>query len=134
MAKSAITDLDRHIGIRLRQLRQQHRISAEKLAEALETTQQQISRYENGNNKLSASQLYCLAEVLSVPLAWFFLGYQPIEPYPSLLEADSGYAAGKSREQLEIISAHWPQLSSREREMVLKLMDTFLVERLHAER
>ena len=129
MVKPAISDLDRHIGKRLRQLRQHHRISAERLAEALLTTQQQISRYENGNNKMSASQLYLLAEVLAVPVSWFFQEYTSHIPVPSILETGPGYDAGRSREQLETLTAHWPQLTPTEREVILKLLDTFLLEK-----
>jgi predicted transcriptional regulator len=57
MAKAAIHGLDRHIGKRLQKLRDELGVSAVKVAEAIGATQQQISRYENGQNKLSASQL-----------------------------------------------------------------------------
>ena len=55
MPKPLVTPIDRHIGDRLKQLRQQEGISAAALAEAIDSTQQQISRYENGQNKLGAA-------------------------------------------------------------------------------
>ena len=75
MAKPLVDDLDRHIGQRLKKLRQQEGVSAQLLAEAIDSTQQQISRYENAHNKLSATQLYRVATALGVPISWFYQDY-----------------------------------------------------------
>ncbi|HEX7762836.1 MAG TPA: helix-turn-helix transcriptional regulator [Cellvibrio sp.] len=72
MAKPAVTALDRQIGQRLKKLRMQADVSAGALAESIGSTQQQISRYENGENKLSASQLYLLSQCLASPSPGFF--------------------------------------------------------------
>lgn len=128
MAKPAVSELDRHIGKRLRKLRQHHKISAEKLADALNTTQQQISRYENGNNKLGASQLYNLANCLNTPVSWFYLDYEPEAPVPVLQETAPVYESGRLQEELDIIATSWSQLNANERSILLKLIDTFLLQ------
>ena len=131
MAKPAVSELDRHIGKRLRKLRQHHKISAEKLADALNTTQQQISRYENGNNKLGASQLYNLANCLNTPISWFYLDYEPDAPVAALQEATPVYETGRVQEELDIIATSWPQLSAGERDILLRLLDTFMLQDRH---
>lgn len=129
MSKSPVCDLDQHIGKRLRKLRQHYKISAEKLADAMDTSQQQISRYENGKNKISATQLYRLAQFLNVPVTWFFLDYSQKTTLPILREAAATYQAGQIQDELEIFQHSWPQLSPKERQVVLNLLDTLLLEK-----
>ena len=47
-------------------------LSQEKLAEAIGLTFQQVQKYECGMNRISAGRLYQLAEILGVPVAYFF--------------------------------------------------------------
>ncbi len=47
-------------------------MSQENLAERLDVTYQQIQRYENGTNKLNVENIQTLAEVLEVPVTFFF--------------------------------------------------------------
>nr|WP_264789685.1 helix-turn-helix transcriptional regulator [Gluconobacter kanchanaburiensis] len=47
-------------------------LSQEKLGEALGLTFQQIQKYERGANRVGASRLYDLAQVLDVPIGFFF--------------------------------------------------------------
>jgi transcriptional regulator with XRE-family HTH domain len=43
-----------------------------KLGEALGVTFQQVQKYENGANRISASRLYQIGRVLDVPVPYFF--------------------------------------------------------------
>ncbi|GBR50844.1 transcriptional regulator [Neokomagataea thailandica NBRC 106555] len=47
-------------------------LSQEKLGEALGVTFQQVQKYERGSNRISASRLFELAEVLDVPVGFFY--------------------------------------------------------------
>ena len=47
-------------------------MSQEKLGELLGITFQQVQKYEKGSNRVSASRLYHVAKVLSVPVQYFF--------------------------------------------------------------
>jgi len=49
-------------------------MSQEKLGEALGLTFQQIQKYERGANRISAGTLYRLAQILDVPVSFFFDG------------------------------------------------------------
>ncbi|RYY01372.1 MAG: XRE family transcriptional regulator [Gammaproteobacteria bacterium] len=128
MAKPVANDIDRQIGLRLKKLRQQEGVSAATLAEAIGSTQQQISRYENAQNKISASQLYLLAQSLSVPLAWFFLDTEAIEPSPLLVSEKSPpqYVRSSVADETATLQAIWPRLNAAQRSATLKLLDSFL--------
>ncbi|ACE85814.1 helix-turn-helix domain-containing protein [Cellvibrio japonicus] len=126
MAKPAVTDLDRQIGLRLKKLRQQADISAVALADAIGSTQQQISRYENGQNKLSAAQLYLLAQSLCVPISWFFLDCDP-DPVPRLVkQMPAHYLRNTLDEEINSLRNLWPKLTQNQRTAMLKLLDSFM--------
>lgn len=64
--------VDAHVGERLRLRRKLLGLSQEELASRLGLALQQVQKYENGVNRVSASRLYQLCGVLEVPVAWFF--------------------------------------------------------------
>jgi len=47
-------------------------LSQEKLGERLGLTFQQVQKYEKGSNRVSASRLYQMAQILGVPVQFFF--------------------------------------------------------------
>ena len=128
MAKPIANDIDRQIGLRLKKLRQQAGISAATLAEAIGSTQQQISRYENAQNKISASQLYLLSRSLSVPLAWFFLDSEVTTETTLLVSENSPphYNRNSTADETATLQAMWPRLNAAQRSATLKLLDSFL--------
>lgn len=128
MAKPTANEIDRQIGLRLKKLRQQEGISAAALAEAIGSTQQQISRYENAQNKISASQLYLLARSLSVPLAWFFLDSETTAPNAPLVNEKKPpqYSRNSTADETATLQAMWPRLNAAQRSATLKLLDSFL--------
>jgi len=64
--------IDIHVGTRLRLRRTLMGLSQEKLGEAVGITFQQLQKYERGANRISASRLFNLAQVLDVPVGFFF--------------------------------------------------------------
>lgn len=70
--KGTPTDIDTHVGQRIRVRRSLLGLSQEKLAEALGITFQQVQKYERGTNRVSASRLHELSKALSVPVSFFF--------------------------------------------------------------
>lgn len=131
MPKPLASDLDKAIGARLQKLRQQEGVSAAALAEAIGATQQQISRYENGQNKLAASLLYRFSVYLGVPISWFFQGCQDekLKEAPirhQIRELAPSYQQAQINEELETLQKLWPRLNRDQRAAVLGLLDTFL--------
>jgi transcriptional regulator with XRE-family HTH domain len=66
--------LDAEIGKRVRTLRLQRGLSQSELGGLISVTFQQVQKYEKGTNRISAGRLQRIAEVLSVPVAFFFEG------------------------------------------------------------
>lgn len=66
------TSVDAHVGSRIRLRRTLLGMTQEKLGEALGLSFQQLQKYENGANRVSASKLYSLSQALDVPMAFFF--------------------------------------------------------------
>jgi transcriptional regulator with XRE-family HTH domain len=66
--------IDRHVGMRIRQRRVGLRISQTNLGKALGVTFQQVQKYENGSNRIGASNLFKIAQVMDVDVSYFFTG------------------------------------------------------------
>ncbi len=64
--------IDKHVGQQLRTRRVSMGLSQEKLGERLGLTFQQVQKYEKGANRIGASRLYEIANVLDVSVQYFF--------------------------------------------------------------
>ena len=64
--------IDMHVGMRVRMRRMLLGMSQEKLGELLGLTFQQVQKYEKGVNRIGASRLFDLSNVLEVPVQYFF--------------------------------------------------------------
>ena len=70
----ATTDVDRTVGVRIKTLRKAKSMSQTALGQAIGVTFQQVQKYENGKNRLSASRLGEMARALEVPVSALFDG------------------------------------------------------------
>ncbi len=64
--------VDVHVGSRVRLRRMLLGMSQERLGEQLGLTFQQIQKYEKGINRIGASRLFDLSQVLGVPVQFFY--------------------------------------------------------------
>lgn len=64
--------IDVNVGIRLRLRRTLLGLTQQQLGDAIGVTFQQVQKYERGTNRISASRLFDMACVLSVPVSFFF--------------------------------------------------------------
>lgn len=74
MTKKAPNPIDKHVGSRVRMRRMMLAMSQEKLGDALGLTFQQVQKYEKGTNRIGASRLQQIAQILQVPVSFFFEG------------------------------------------------------------
>ncbi len=126
-----ISPVDVHVGARLRQRRTLLGMNQTVLGDAIGLTFQQLQKYENGANRISASRLFDLSRVLDVPIQFFF------DDMPTAVVAISpaNKKRGKAkklpsyepdpmhkRETLELVRAYYkitdPQVRKRLYEMV----------------
>ena len=71
------TTFDQQIGLRIRQVRKKQRISQEELGKKIGVSFQQVQKYENGHNRISASRLVQVANVLAVSVNFFLDQAEP---------------------------------------------------------
>ncbi|MDX1581422.1 MAG: helix-turn-helix transcriptional regulator, partial [Alphaproteobacteria bacterium] len=120
-----------HVGRRLKERRSLMGLSQEKLGAAVGLTFQQIQKYERGQNRIGASRLFELAEVLNVPVQFFFEGMadapglsdQPQEPFGENVAPD----LLSRRETLELVRTYYriasPELRRRALDVLRSLAE-----------
>jgi transcriptional regulator with XRE-family HTH domain len=120
------TDIDAHVGERLRKMREERGLSQEALGQKVDVSFQQIQKYERGANRVGASRLFEFSQVLQVPVESFFNGL------PSEGESDGEARAAvhqlasfaKSREGGELMAAFAGIKDQRARRQILQLIKT----------
>ncbi len=126
-----IGPIDAHVGARLRVRRTLLGMNQTNVGDALGAAFQQVQKYENGKNRISASRLFDLSRVLDVPIAYFF------DDMPTAVAASSpAQGGGKAkklpshepnpmnrRETLELVRAYYkirdPQIRKRLYELTI---------------
>lgn len=89
--RRAANPIDVHVGARLRLRRLELGVSQEKLGEALGLTFQQVQKYEKGSNRIGASRLYAISQILETPVSYFFEGLpDPRDGAAGVAEDDGG--------------------------------------------
>jgi len=71
--------VDKHVGNRIRERRRELHISQQDISEILGVSYQQLQKYENGNNRISAGRMFLLAHILKVEVGYFYQGLPPSE-------------------------------------------------------
>ncbi|MGH6983747.1 MAG: helix-turn-helix domain-containing protein [Stellaceae bacterium] len=135
--------IDVHVGARVRLRRTLLGISQEKLGQAIGLTFQQVQKYERGTNRIGASRLHGLAQVLEVPVSYFFaelnlpdgtsLGADaPVKPPKGLSEPADVFYGNEPimrRETLELVRAYLritdPQLRRRVFELAKAIANAY---------
>ncbi len=64
--------IDIHVGSRLKLRRTMLGMTQEKLGDKLGVTFQQVQKYEKGANRIGASRLQEISQILDVPVSFFF--------------------------------------------------------------
>ena len=126
--------VDLHVGARVRVRRTLLGMTQTNLGDAIGVTFQQVQKYENGANRISASRLFDLSQILAVPIEYFF-DDMPADIAASSLATKKRGKAKKppsyqpdpmaKRETLELVRAYYkigePQIRKRLFEMVKAL-------------
>jgi transcriptional regulator with XRE-family HTH domain len=89
MAKKSPNPIDKHVGARLRMRRMMLNMSQGKLGDALGLTFQQVQKYEKGTNRVGASRLQAISNILQVPVSFFFEGAPHMPGHSGMGEAPS---------------------------------------------
>ena len=117
------SNIDVHLGKRLRRRRRLLGLTQQQLAGACGVRFQQIQKYECGANRISAARLWQLSESLEVPVGYFYDGLSDTARREHALGEGPGEAGGEmlaSKETLDLIRAYY-QLGERPRRRLLDL-------------
>ena len=107
----ATNPIDAHVGKRLRLRRTLTGMSQERLGKTIGLTFQQVQKYEKGINRIGAGRLYDLAQILDVPVSYF---------YDDLPNGQAIKSDASDRELLEVAKAV-AALSKPHRKLVVQL-------------
>jgi transcriptional regulator with XRE-family HTH domain len=107
--------VDAHVGGRIKLRRSLLGMSQVKLGQAIGLTFQQVQKYERGTNRVGASKLWQLSQVLDVPVSFFFDGLDDIAGG----EPGAEEVAGRRLMQL---AADFALLTEDERSQIAKLV------------
>lgn len=121
--------VDVHVGNRVRQRRTLLGMSQEKLGHALGLTFQQVQKYERGANRMGASRLHQISQILDVPVEYFFEDLPKDDrgrPVSGGASQDGGQEPTRNdpltkRETLELVRAYYKITDSRVRKRVFEL-------------
>lgn len=116
--------VDIHVGQKIRQRRTLAGVSQEKLAAALGITFQQVQKYENGTNRVSASRLYAVARFLKVPVSFFFDSIDSANSGAVVAEKAKGLELEKlnNKETGQLISAYYAIEDKASRKTALEMI------------
>ena len=130
--------VDMHVGKRIRLCRTLLGMSQEQLGGALSITFQQVQKYERGANRVSASRLWDISQILDVPVSYFFedMTDDVMKSSPRLISRgsdrnmvdDSVRESMARRETLELVRTYYsitqPKVRKRIAEMVKSIAVT----------
>src|SRR5262249_52166615 len=74
MTKKAPNPIEKHVVSRVRMRRTMVGMSQERLGDVVAMSFQQCQKYEKGTSRIGASRLQQIAQILQVPVAFFFEG------------------------------------------------------------
>jgi len=121
--------VDAFVGQKIRTRRVSLGLTQQDLATALGITFQQVQKYENGKNRVSASTLFRLSFALGVGVSHFFDGLpeEPDENVPVPSSLPTNLEPSQKRELLEFIRAfsriHQPRMRGLIVDMVKELAE-----------
>jgi transcriptional regulator with XRE-family HTH domain len=120
--------IDVYVGSRIRMRRTALGLSQERLADALGLTFQQVQKYERASNRVSASRLKRIADVLNTSVGWLFNegGDDPVsighaQGFAEMQEEFGGAEEHNPREALDLVRAFY-RMPAAQRKSVLAFM------------
>lgn len=119
--------VDVYVGSRVRLQRLIKQMSQDKLGAALGVTFQQVQKYERGANRVSASRLWGMAEILNVPIEFFFEGLKDKAGAPGFADGEETpmvYDFINSTDGVQLASAYSRITDPKIRRQILQLVRT----------
>jgi transcriptional regulator with XRE-family HTH domain len=114
--------IDVQVGARIRSRRLLIGMNQETLANALGLTFQQVQKYESGANRVSASRLSEIADILGVSVSYFFSDLDRAEGQPEDAREQETRERMQRPEAIDLIRAYYTIPDERLRHQFLELV------------
>ncbi len=121
-AKDGPDPIDVYVGNRVWLRRTLLGMSQTALGEALGLSWQQVQKYEHGVNRIGASRLWRLTQVLGVPVSFFFDDMAEDQAGPAPYGNGQEPDALLNRETLELVRAYHRITDHKARHKILKMV------------
>ncbi|MBS0275950.1 MAG: helix-turn-helix transcriptional regulator [Proteobacteria bacterium] len=122
--KRECSRIDAHVGGQMRHRRLMAGITQEDVGKVLGISFQQVQKYENGTNRMSAGRLYVLANLLNVSVNDLFVGLDPMSQASRAVDDElrrvEQFAA--SREGMNLNLAYLDAPNARVRKLAIELL------------
>ncbi len=112
-------DFDVHVGLKLREARTLKNLTQRDLGKLVGVTFQQIQKYENGKNRMGASRLWHISQILELPVSYFFEG---LESGKRVDAHDVETAENIRRQSLELLRNFYAIEDDQMREAIYQLI------------
>ena len=125
VTKSKVDHIDLRLGRRLKARRVLLEMTSQDLGEVINTTSQQIAKYEKGIDRVTSARLFAFSQALRVPILYFF------DPNDEDLILESEIDAPIPKELLNLINSFCKIKGSALRKKTLSLIRDFKCEGLN---
>jgi transcriptional regulator with XRE-family HTH domain len=116
------SEIDAHVGSRIRRRRESLGISQARLGNRLGLTFSQVQKYEKGTNRIGAGRLLLVAEALKVPVEYFFEGLHRTEANAELAHDPAGARSDEKVELGSVVDALMTIRCKETRESLMALV------------
>ncbi|MFB1132349.1 helix-turn-helix domain-containing protein, partial [Escherichia coli] len=113
----------KQVGQRIQMRRKELGITAQHLAELVDISHQQLSRYERGTNKINVAHLVNIAIKLNTPISWFFIDCFSTLDNESKNQQD--FVPVKDADLKNRFDQIWPRLTHEQRRVLIMLLDEY---------
>lgn len=124
MKKRTPDPRDPRIGMRIRTLRLERRLSQAELGEMLGVSFQQVQKYEKGVNRVSAGRLHRVAEALQVPVTFFYAGFAAERGRADSHFIELGFDLLQTAGAIRLLRAYSRIANPKTRQLFMRLAET----------
>ncbi|MDE9487227.1 helix-turn-helix domain-containing protein [Xenorhabdus bovienii] len=119
--------MDAHllVGRRIVMRRKEMKITTKTLAKRIGISQQQLSRYERGTNRININHLIAIGAELNTPISWFFIDCYSNEEKEDT-DIISSYSPIEGNELKKRLDQIWPHLSYGQHRTLILFLDECL--------
>lgn len=127
MSKLAVSDVDRRVGRRIQMRRKELGLTALLLSERVGVSQQQLSRYERGQNKISLAHLVNISAYTQTPIGWFFLECNANYPLLVIQEDSPQFMTINEHDLTQRLHQLWQALPNDKKKALISFLDRFVL-------